>query len=179
MSSRIGLSLNQDKSKKMTWPLSSNNSKLGIEQYSKKDSAQRKLVGNRGTGIFYLKESEVSTNLFTGKTAEVIIQRGTKRIKRHLNSQNSSISNKSPKHVCDTCQSEIGKEISRLIIMRDKDGGPSVLCFHFFFPCWDLALLCQKYPHLIIDRLRFSLPENMQMKKSSLEDLQSSLDFWD
>ncbi len=178
MSSRIGLSLSRDKSKQMTWPLSSNDSKLGLEQYSK-DRVPRKIVGNRGTGTFYPKESEVSSSLFSGKTVEVTIQRGTKRIKRQLNSiAPFPVSNKAGKHVCDTCQREIGEEISRLIIMRDTDGGPHVLCFHFFFPCWDFTLLCQKYPHLIIDKLRYSLPDKMQMKKKSVEDLQNNLNFW-
>ncbi len=90
----------------------------------------------------------------------------------------SPVFNKSQRHVCDTCQSEIGDEISRLIIMRDKDRGPRLLCFHFFFPCWDLRLLCQKYPNLIVDHLRFSFPENLKISKKSLKDMKSNFGFW-
>ena len=163
----------------MIWPLSSNTSKPSIEQYSSKTLSRRKITGNRGTDTFYPDESESSTGLFQGKIIEVTIQRGTKKIKHQLNSITSgSISPGQGKHVCDTCQCVIGDEVSRLILMRDHDGGPNVLFFHFFFPCWDLELLCQKYPHLIIDKLRFSIPEKMQMKKNSIEDLQNNFKFW-
>ncbi len=62
--------------------------------------------------------------------------------------------------------------------MRDKDGGPRLLCFHFFFPCWDFDLLIQKYPNLVIDHAGFSIPENIRMKESSIRDLQKNLEFW-
>jgi hypothetical protein len=62
--------------------------------------------------------------------------------------------------------------------MQDKDGGPSLLCFHFFFPCWDLNLLCQKYPYLIINKLGFSFPENITMEEKSIKDMQENLEFW-
>ena len=178
MSSRIGLSLNRDKSKQMTWPLSSSNSKRGIEQYGSNTPIQRKIVGNRGTGTFYPRESEEASSLFSGKTVEVTIQRGTKRIKRQLNSLTHSPISNNRKHVCDTCQCEIGDEISRVIIMRDKDGGPHLLCFHYFFPCWDMNLLCQKYPHLIIDKLRFTFPKDLKITKRSIEDMKNDLRFW-
>ncbi len=62
--------------------------------------------------------------------------------------------------------------------MRDRDGGPRLLCFHFFFPCWDMELLCQQYPNLIIDKTGFSIPENIEMKKSSLNDMEKNIEFW-
>ena len=82
------------------------------------------------------------------------------------------------KHVCATCNEEIDYEISRVMLMRDKDGGPRLLCFHFFFPCWDFDLLIQKYPNLVIDHAGFSIPENIRMKESSIRDLQKNLEFW-
>ena len=81
------------------------------------------------------------------------------------------------KHVCSTCKVEI-PDISRVLLMRDIDGGPRLLCFHYFFPCWDMELLCQQYPNLVIDRIGFSIPENIQMKQSSIEDLQRNQDLW-
>jgi len=84
----------------------------------------------------------------------------------------------SEKHVCSTCKEEIDSEISRILIMRDIDGGPRLLCFHFFFPCWDFELLCQKYPNLIIDKAGFSITKNILIKESSIKDMQKNLEFW-
>jgi len=53
-----------------------------------------------------------------------------------------------------------------------------LLCFHYFFPCWDMQLLCQQYPNLIIDMVRFSIPENISMKESSIKDIQKNLEMW-
>jgi hypothetical protein len=80
-------------------------------------------------------------------------------------------------HVCDTCKEEI-PDISRVLLMRDKDGGPRLLCFHYFFPCWDMELLVQRYPNLKIDKVTFSVPENILMKQSSIEDLQRNHNLW-
>ena len=80
-------------------------------------------------------------------------------------------------HVCDTCKVEI-PDISRVLLMRDIDGGPRLLCFHYFFPCWDMELLCQQYPNLVIDKIGFSIPRNYDMKESSIKDLQSNTELW-
>ena len=85
--------------------------------------------------------------------------------------------NSSEKHVCDTCKEEI-PDISRVLLMRDIDGGPRLLCFHYFFPCWDMELLCQQYPNFTIDRAAFSIPENIQLKEDSIKDLQANTDLW-
>ena len=83
----------------------------------------------------------------------------------------------SEKHVCDTCKEKI-PDISRVLLMRDIDGGPRLLCYHFFFPCWDMELLCQQYPNLIIDRIGFSFPENLVMSKSSIKKIQKNQELW-
>ena len=83
----------------------------------------------------------------------------------------------SEKHICSTCK-EVIIDISRVLLMRDKDGGPCLLCFHFFFPCWDFKLLCQQYPNLIIDKAGFGIPENTLMRESSINDMQKNLEFW-
>ena len=83
----------------------------------------------------------------------------------------------SEKHVCSTCKEEI-TDISRVLVMSDKDGGPRLLCYHFFFPCWDFEHLCQQYPNLIIDKAGFSIPENILMSDSSINDMQKNLEFW-
>ncbi len=80
-------------------------------------------------------------------------------------------------HVCDTCKVEI-PDISRVLLMRDIDGGPRLLCFHYFFPCWDMELLCQQYPNLVIDKIGFSIPKNYDMKESSIKYLQANTELW-
>ncbi len=85
--------------------------------------------------------------------------------------------NSSEKHVCSTCKEEI-IDISRILVMSDKDGGPRLLCFHFFFPCWDFEHLCQQYPNLIIDKVGFSIAENILISDSSINDMQKNLEFW-
>ena len=166
----------------MIWPLSSNSNNHEIERYDGNNSIRTRITNSRGTDSFYLEEPLPSNALYKSKVIEVTVQRGTKRIKHSLNSISiqgqTQIYPTLGKHVCDTCKSEIGHEISRIILMRDIDGGPHLLCFHFFFPCWDMELLCQKYPNLIIDKLRFSLPKKMKLKKESLQDLQNNLNFW-
>jgi len=84
----------------------------------------------------------------------------------------------SEKHVCSTCKEEIDFEISRILTMRNIDGGPRLFCFHFFPPCWNFELLCQKFPDLIIDNMGFSIPENMLITESSIKDMQENLEFW-
>lgn len=116
------------------------------------------------------------------KEITLIVEKGTKRT-THILNPNLPIKinrkhNSAEKHVCDTCREEINSEISRVLIMRDKDGGPRLLCLHFFFPCWDLDLICQKYPNLIIDKTAFSIPENIHIKESSIKDMQQNIEFW-
>ena len=92
--------------------------------------------------------------------------------------ENFSSHQSEKKQFCNTCMQEIGSDISRVLIMRDRDNGPRLLCFHFFFPCWDFKELCKKYPNLIIDSVGFSIPENIHLKEKSKEDLEKNLEFW-
>lgn len=59
--------------------------------------------------------------------------------------------------------------------MRDKDENPYVVHYHFFFPCLDFELL---YPNLTLERVGFSIPENILMTENAIENLQNNLDFW-
>jgi hypothetical protein len=94
-----------------------------------------------------------------------------------IQKQNISKIHPSEKHVCDTCKEEI-PDISRVLLMRDMDGGPRLLCFHYFSPCWSMELLCQQYPNFVIERAGFSIPENVPIKEDSLIEMQSGLDYW-
>ncbi len=114
------------------------------------------------------------TNVVCSKTKKRIFSEDKQLLLVEKNTKHYS----SEKHVCATCNEEIDNEISRVMLMSDKDGGRRLLCFHFFFPCWDFDLLIQKYPYLVIDRAGFSIPENIRMKENSIKDLQTNLEFW-
>lgn len=184
MSVRIGLSVpRRNKTKQASWPLSSNkNSSYDLSTNITKKPLRQRITGMRGTGSFYVDDTPKLDILTSGKEITVTVQRGTKKFKNlpdSVSSKHSTIIHHSfKKHVCDTCNEEIDSEISRILIMQDKDGGPRLLCFHFFFPCWDLNLLCQKYPYLIINKLGFSFPENITMEEKSIKDMQENLEFW-
>ena len=62
--------------------------------------------------------------------------------------------------------------------MHDKDDNPQVFHYHFFFPCWDFELLCKRYPNLTLERVGFSMPENMLVDENAIKDLQNNLNFW-
>ena len=116
-----------------------------------------------------IKINVASNNTERGIFFEDKLQFPVEKNTKHYSSQ---------KHVCSTCKEEIDSEISRILIMRDIDGGPRWLCFHFFFPCWSFELLCQKYPDLIIERAGFSIPGNILIKKSSIKNMQKDLELW-
>lgn len=82
------------------------------------------------------------------------------------------------KHECDTCKEEIGYNISKILILENKDGGRKFLSFHFFFPCWDIDFLCQKYPNMTIDRMGFSFPQDMTISKNSISKIKKNLEYW-
>ncbi len=119
--------------------------------------------------------------LVHGKQITLTVEKGTKRVTHILNPslpvEESTKHQSSKSHVCSTCKVEI-TDISRVLIMRDVDGGPRLLCYHFFYPCWDMELLCQQYSELVIDRVGFSIPENMPIKQSSINDLQTNENLW-
>jgi len=115
-----------------------------------------------------------NTNVVCSNTEKGIFSEDRQLLRVEKNTKHHSLE----KHVCATCNEEIDYEISRVMLMRDKDGGPRLLCFHFFFPCWDFELLIQKYPYLVIDHAGFSIPENISMQESSIKDLQKNLEFW-
>jgi len=83
----------------------------------------------------------------------------------------------SEKHVCHTCKQEISG-ISRVMIMRDRDFGPRLLCFHFFYPCWDMELLCQQFPNLKIDQIGFSFPDSLMISEESINKIQTCQELW-
>jgi len=173
----------RNKSTQVNWPLSSSPSlPQNLAQYFTKKQTRQKLIGMRGTGSFWTGDNTKLDVLVRSKSTSLLVEKGTKRITHILDAnlplEKTNNQYSTEKHVCSTCKEEINSEISRVLIMRDKDGGPRLLLFHFFFPCWDMNLLCQKYPNLIIDKLGFSFPENITMTESSMKDMQKNPEFW-
>jgi len=116
----------------------------------------------------------IDRNVVCNNTERVIFFADKLQLQVEKNTKHYS----SKKHVCSTCKEEIHSEISRILIMRDIDRGPRLLCFHFFFPCWSFELLCQKYPNLVIDKAGFSIPENILIKENSIKNMQKDLELW-
>ena len=79
---------------------------------------------------------------------------------------------------CDTCKTEIVDNLCRFCIMRDIDDNPRVLYFHYFFPCWDFDLFCQKYPTLYLDKAGFICNEEFTSDSKCLRYLESDLETW-
>ena len=79
--------------------------------------------------------------------------------------------------ICDVCLCEIQEPIHRIVIFQDNDQNPSVKRFHYFFPCWDMDFISNKYnDHKIIKR-GFSCDEHLVNPKL-IQELQQSFDFW-
>ena len=81
--------------------------------------------------------------------------------------------------VCNTCKKVLDSEICRIIITRNVDGEPQFFSFHFFAPCWNLEDFSQKHQVITLDKVVFSIPENIPMSENCIKDLQTNLSFWD
>ena len=66
----------------------------------------------------------------------------------------------------------------RFCILRDIDDNPRVLYFHYFFPCWDFDLFCQKYTTFHLDKVGFICNEEFTSDSKYLKHLQSDLETW-
>ena len=94
-------------------------------------------------------------------------------VKKHIKIKSTE------KLVCNTCMKEIDSEICRILITQNIDNCPQFFSFHFFAPCWNFEDFSQKYSNLALDKVIFSIPENIPMSEKSIKDLQSNLSFWD
>ena len=73
--------------------------------------------------------------LIYSKKITLVVEKGTRQMTYFLNPQlqlKKSTHYSSEKHVCSTCKEEI-IDISRVLIMCDKDGGPRLLFFPLLF----------------------------------------------
>lgn len=124
----------------------------------------------------YYSVQEKQYNLRT-----IVIEKGTKRIrvKDHPAIKKNIQTDRVQKLVCNTCNEEIGSDICKVLVMRDKDDNPQISHYHFFYPCWNFELLCRRYPNLTLDRVGVSIPENIFMTENTIVDLQNNLEFWE
>lgn len=81
------------------------------------------------------------------------------------------------KLVCNTCNREIDSEVCRILITHNIDLEPQFFSFHFFAPCWNMRDFCKKYPNLTIDKMNFSVLENLISEKG-IKDLQNNRSYW-
>ena len=169
--------LKYDKSE-ADWPLAS---KIFPNKNNKSKNPQVQKFDISDVNSFWNHKTP-KLDIIANKKITLTVEKGTKRITHFLNeiiSEEKIISQySSENHICDTCHQEIGSNISRTLIMHDEDGGPRLLCFHFFFPCWDFRLLVQKYPNFTIDKTGFSVPETIVLKDRTIKEMQNNLDFW-
>ncbi|MBI5859713.1 MAG: hypothetical protein HZB73_03240 [Nitrosarchaeum sp.] len=134
---------------------------------------------SKGTNSYRGYHSPKKENAYNNLQT-IIVEKGTKRIQVRVHPiiKKNSQTDRVQKIVCNTCNEEIGSDICKVLVMRNKDDSPHVFHYHFFFPCWDFELLCKKYPNLTLDRVGVSIPENILMNESAIEKLKNNFDFW-
>lgn len=120
-----------------------------------------KIVSAKGTA-YYFANIPAETGLFQKSPVKKFLQLRSKE-----------------KHICHTCKNEISSDVSRFLVMHNKDNAPRFFSFHFFFPCWNSKEFFTKYSSWTLARAGFSLSENISMSKKNVQNLQSNEYFWD
>ena len=81
--------------------------------------------------------------------------------------------------VCDTCEKRFDDMPYRVIVLKDKEGEPIVVYFHYFFPCWDVNLLSDKFPDCKIVDIGFNLDtKDIPKNANKLKNLKQNFDLW-
>lgn len=80
--------------------------------------------------------------------------------------------------VCNVCLRELDEPIYRIIIFQDAERNLKVKKFHFFFPCWDIEYICQKYLDHKIVNLGFSCEKSILKNHKKVRNLQRNLSLW-
>lgn len=146
-----------------------------------KTRTSRKITTMRGTNYLWLTEQTKQNHLNTNKIS-LLVQRGTKKITIFLNSSLSKKTTIKKPHVenltCDTCKNKISSDISRYLIMHDKDNAPRFFSIHFFASCWNSEIFFKKYSDWTLDRAGFLILEDTPMTEKGMKALQSDESFW-
>jgi len=81
--------------------------------------------------------------------------------------------------VCSTCLSKIEFLPHRIVSLTDQNDIPIVLHFHYFYPCWDIDLLFQRYVDHQITSLAFSCDEKILENPLIIRNMKNNLDLWE
>lgn len=79
---------------------------------------------------------------------------------------------------CSVCLQEIDESIYRRVIFQNKEKNLTVKSFHFFFPCWDLEYIFQKYLDFKIVNLGFSCEKTILKNYQQVRNMQRNLSLW-
>ena len=142
-------------------------------------SQKSTLSASKGTNSYQKYYSPKNKNIYYNLQT-IIVEKGTKRIRVRVHpiTKKNIQTDRVQKIVCNNCSEEIGSDICKVLVLRNKDDNPQVFHYHFFFPCWDFELLCKRYHDCTLDKVGVSLPENILMSEKAIIDLQNNLDFW-
>ena len=81
--------------------------------------------------------------------------------------------------VCSICNHEMDDSIHRIIYFGDPKKTLFSRRFHFFFPCWDVELISQRYVHHKIISAGFSCEENILYDSNIVKSLQRNSSLWE
>lgn len=81
--------------------------------------------------------------------------------------------------ICETCRSKIEFLPYRIVSLADHEDIPKVLHFHYFYPCWDLDLLFQRFIDHKIISLAFSCDEKILENPLIIRNMKNNPDLWE
>jgi len=79
---------------------------------------------------------------------------------------------------CNTCQCKIREDTSRILHIINKSGDSLTLHYHYFFPCWDLSLFCQRYPDFRISSAGYMCHPEILQNPKMVRNMKKNLDLW-
>ena len=81
--------------------------------------------------------------------------------------------------ICNTCKTGFDDTLYRVLILKDKEGEPIVVYFHYFFPCWDIDLVADKFPDCEIIEAGFRINAECILKNiDQIKNLKQNSDLW-
>ena len=160
-----------------------------IETHTKSHHFKEKIVVQKSLSLNKLSEGLLRNHPSSKKQIKIVSNKGTTFYfinypsKKGLFNQSSTVKNLAEiqppvELVCNTCKREMDSETCRILIARNVAGEPRFFSFHFFAPCWNIDDFTQKHPHLILDRIGFSILENQSISENGIKDLQRNLSYW-